>query len=164
MYGISQLVVYGSHGVCRILKTEERTVDRKRVEYFVLEPVAQPGTQFLLPSNNPATLAKIRPLMDRDALTALLDHKVDMTNWIPDENRRKQQYRAIISSGDACAQISMYRMLQQYQAQQGKIGKKIHICDDNFMRDVQKIISGEIAAVMQIPIKDALQYLTAFEE
>jgi CarD family transcriptional regulator len=102
--------------------------------------------------------------MDQDALTALLDHKVDMTNWIPDENRRKQQYRAIISSGDACAQLSMYRMLQQYQAQQGKIGKKIHICDDNFMRDVQKIISGEIAAVMQIPIKDATQYLAAFEE
>ena len=164
MYGILQLVVYGSHGVCRILKTEERVVDRKRVKYYVLEPLAQPGTQYLIPSGNPAALAKIRPLLDQDVLTALLNKRVDMENWIPDENRRKQQYRTIISSGDADAQICMLRMLQQYQVQQGKIGKKIHICDDNFMRDVQKVLSGEIAVVLDIPVKDAMQQLAACEE
>ena len=91
MYHLSQLVVYGSHGVCRILKTEQRVVDRKQVEYYVLEPLAQPGTQYLIPSQNAAALAKIRPLLEKDALLSLLSKKVTMDGWVKDENRRKQQ-------------------------------------------------------------------------
>ena len=159
MYSILQLVVYGSHGVCRILKTEERTVDRKKVEYFVLEPLAQPGTVYLIPSQNPAALAKIRPLLSQEELKGFISMEVTMDTWIPDENRRKQQYRSVLSSGDMQLQMQMLRMLQQYQEQQLQSGKKIHICDDNFLRDVQKVIAGEISAVLEISAKDAMQYL-----
>ena len=158
MYQVLQLVVYGSHGVCRILKTEERVVDRKRACYYVLEPLSQPGTQYLIPSENPVALAKIRPLIQREDLLNILQNPVTMDGWIPDENRRKQQYRSILSSGDLASQLRMLRMLKQYCANQLELGKKIHICDDNFMRDVQKVIAGEVA-VVEISLPDAIASL-----
>lgn len=164
MFSILQLVVYGSHGVCRILKTEERTVDRKRVEYYVLEPLSQPGTQYLIPSQNLTALAKIRPLLEREVLLTLLQKPVSMDTWIQDENRRKQQYRSILSSGDADSQIVLFRMLQHYRSKQLSLGKRIHICDDSYMRDVQKIIGGEISVVLGVSHEDAMRYLETIPE
>ena len=46
MLQIGSQVVYGIHGVCCIVDVEVRRVDRKKVEYFVLEPREQPGTRY----------------------------------------------------------------------------------------------------------------------
>ena len=42
---VGSQVVYGIHGVCCIIDTEVRRIDRKNVEYFVLEPKEQPKTE-----------------------------------------------------------------------------------------------------------------------
>ena len=49
MYNIGEFVVYGVHGVCRILNLEDRTVDRKVLRYYVLEPLDQSGARFFCP-------------------------------------------------------------------------------------------------------------------
>ena len=41
---VGSQVVYGVHGVCNITGTEFRVIDRKKVEYLVLEPNDQPRT------------------------------------------------------------------------------------------------------------------------
>ena len=103
MYQVSQLVVYGVHGVCRITHMEERRVDRQMVNYFVLEPLSQPGSQYLIPCGNPAALAKMRPLLEKQQLLALLRGDLNEEPWIPNENLRKQYYRQILNSGDCVA-------------------------------------------------------------
>lgn len=164
MYQVSQLVVYGIHGVCRILQMEDRVVDRQKVSYYVLEPLSQPGTRYLIPSHNPAALAKMRPLLEKEQLLSMLNDAGAQQTWVQDENRRKQLYRQIITSGDAAALIDMLRLLQLHKQAQAEAGRKIHICDENFMRDAQKVLSGEISAVLEIPDKDVPAYLHACME
>lgn len=159
MYQVSQLVVYGIHGVCRIVQMEDRVVDRKNVSYYVLEPTLQPGTRFLIPSHNPAALAKIRPLLGKSQLLSMLSDASLQQDWIQDENRRKQLYRQIITSGDALALIGLLRMLEVHKRAQEEAGRKIHQCDENFMRDAYKVLSGELCAVLEIPERDVPGYL-----
>ena len=159
MYQISQLVIYGSHGVCTIVDVEDRVIDRKTVSYFVLEPVSQPGTHYLIPTQNPTALAKIRPLLTSEQLLSMLTDKSTDQQWVPEDNRRKQLYRQIISSGDVGSIVGMLRVLQAYKLQQDAIGKRLHICDDNFMRDAYKLLSGEICAVLGVGQAEALTYL-----
>lgn len=151
MYEISQLVVYGIHGVCKILETEDRMVDRKRIAYYVLEPVAQPGTRFYLPSQNPAALSKIRPLLTKESLQAIILESLNEDGWIPDENRRKQYYRHIISSVDAAALIKMVRCLHLHKDAQMTLGRRLHISDENFLRDAERVLTGELSIVLSIP-------------
>lgn len=56
MYQVGDQVVYGMHGVCRVVEEEKRSVDRKQVTYLVLEPVGQSGSKFLVPTHNAAAM------------------------------------------------------------------------------------------------------------
>ncbi len=159
MYQVKDYVVYGIHGVCRIAEMEERTVDRHVVSYYVLEPLSQPGTRYLVPSHNPAALAKLRPLLQPEQLMAMLRSQPSEQDWIPDENRRKQHYRQIITSGDAGALISMVHCLEKHKQVQLDAGRKLHLCDENFLRDAQKVLSGEISVVLAIPEKDVVSFV-----
>lgn len=159
MYQIGQQVVYGIHGVCSIVDLEERTVDRKKISYFVLEPLEQPGTRYYIPSQNQAALSKIRPLMDRQSLQAMLTVENMGDAWISDENKRKQYYREIINGVDSPALLRMVYALHRHKQAQAEAGRKLHLCDENFLRDAQRVLSGELSIVLQIPTNEVLAYI-----
>lgn len=156
MYQIGDQVVYGIHGVCRVVDQEERVVDRKKVVYMALEPMEQEGSRYLIPTHNPVAMRKVKPMLTNEELTALLESKEALEdNWIRDENQRKQTYRELISSGDRVRLMQMVRTLYRHKAEQLTAGRKVHICDDNFLRDAEKLLCSEIAAVSGITLEEA---------
>lgn len=160
MFKQGDQVVYGIHGVCRILCLETRIVDRKKVEYYVLEPLEQPGTRYFVPTQNPAAVAKMRPILTKCELDALLlaeEPTHDM--WISDDNRRKQCYQELISSGNRAALIHMVRILHKHKTMQISSGKKFHLCDENFLRDAEKLLSSEFSLVLGIKPEAVGQYI-----
>lgn len=160
MFSCGDLVVYGIHGVCRIRGTELRSVDRKKVEYFVLEPIEQPGTSYYMPTQNPVALAKLRPVLSREQLDALLQsEEAGKDAWIADENQRKQRYRELIGSGDRAALICMVRSLHKHKQEQLAAGKKFHLCDENFLRDAEKLLSAEFSLVLGIAPNEVGTYI-----
>jgi len=157
---VGSQVVYGIHGVCRIIDTEIRRIDRKNVEYFVLEPKEQPGARFYVPAHNPVALSKLRPLLNREELDALLvSEDTHRDCWIADENHRKQKYRELINSGDRGALISMIRALHRHRENQLSAGRKFHLCDENFLRDAQKLLRSEFSMVLGISQNEVAAYI-----
>lgn len=151
MYQIGDCVVYGIHGVCRIIGEEERLVDRRKIPYFVLEPVDQAGALFYVPSRNPAALEKLRKVLTREVLDALLSSdQVREDAWIADENQRKQRYRELISGGDRVALLQMIGSLHRYKKERLAVGRKFHLCDENFLHDAERLLNGEFSVVLGI--------------
>lgn len=160
MFQIGDQVVYAMHGVCRIAGFERKVVDRKTVTYLVLEPAGQSGSRYLVPEHNPSAMAKLRPLLTRQELDSLLTGpEVRRDAWIPDENLRKQTYRALIGSGDRLKLARMVRTLYLHKAAQAAAGKKVHQCDDNFLRDAERLLISEGALVLQLDDEQAKQYI-----
>ena len=160
MYWIGDNVLYGAHGVCRIVDKEERTVDKKSVEYFVLEPLNQSGARFLVPSQNSAALAKLRPIMTKEEIDALLCSPEIATDvWIVDENQRKQCYRTLITSGDGTGLLRMVKTLYRHKQEQLTAGKRLHLCDENFLRDAQKLLDSEFSLVLGLEPDMVKDYL-----
>ena len=160
MLQVGSQVVYGIHGVCCIVDVEVRRVDRKKVEYFVLEPREQPGTRYYVPTQHQVALSKLRPMLTRDELEALLvSEQTHRDSWIADENQRKQHYRELINSGDRAALIGMIRMLHEHKESQLAAGRKFHLCDENFLRDAQKLLTSEFSLVLGIPQKEVADYI-----
>ena len=151
VYQIGEKALYGIHGICRVSDTEERMVDRVKRQYLVLEPVDQTGAKYFVPTHNAAALAKLRPILSREALEALLrSEEVKQEAWIADENARKQAYRELINSGDRTALIRMVGSLHRHKQEQIAAGRKFHLCDDNFLRDAEKLLSAEFSLVLGI--------------
>ena len=160
MYQLGEKVVYGGHGVCCVAGQEERVVDKRTVTYLVLEPLGQGGSQFLVPTHNEVAMSRLRPLLTPEELDALLSlDQISPALWIREDNRRKQAYRELISSGDRARILGMLRTLYTHRENQLASGKKVHLCDDNFIRDAEKLISGEIALVLELPPDAAKQHL-----
>ncbi len=162
MYQVGQKVFYGSHGVCVLLDVETKTVDRKQVRYYALAPLDHPEARYYIPTENPAALAKISPLMDREGLEALFKGPIDQGVWVAEENHRKQRYRELISSGDRRSLIAMVYALYLHKKQQEEQGRKFHLCDENFLRDAQKLISSEVAEVLNMSSVEADAYISAW--
>ena len=160
MYQIGDRVVYGMHGVCRVMDEEKRIVDRKQVTYLALEPVGQSGSRFYVPTHNAAAMAKIRPMLTVEELDALLSCcEICEDGWIPDESQRKQMYRELISSGDQVRLAKVLRSLYRHRVDRQAAGKKVHMCDDNFLRDAEKLLISEAAAVRDCDPDTAKQYI-----
>ncbi len=160
MFQLGDRVVYGIHGVCSIIDIEHRMVNKSKTEYYVLSPLEQPDSRFYIPVHNEIAVAKLRPVLTREELEALLHSEEAVRNtWIPDENQRKQRYRELITSGDRVALICMVRSLYRHKQEQIASGRKFHLCDENFMRDAQKLLSSEFSLVLGISQEQVGAYI-----
>ncbi len=152
--------MYGVHGICRVADVEQRMVDRKSVRYLVLEPRDQSGSRFLVPSENPNAMAKLRPVLSAAQVEELLaSPEVRQDGWIADENRRKQYYRDVIGSGDRAALLRMVNTLHNHKTAQQAAGRKVHICDENFLRDAQRLLSTEFSQALGIAPSEVGDYV-----
>jgi len=159
---VGEAVVYGVHGVCKITGTEQRTEGGKRQAYLVLEPVYQRGSRFLVPADNDAVLRKIVPLLPpQDIRSLLASAAVHKDCWIADENRRKQEYKNLISNGSREPLLAMLYTLYRNQRQQRALGRRCHICDERFLNDTEKEFAEEIAYAMGMEVEQARLYLRA---
>lgn len=160
MYQAGEFVIYGVHGVCRVLGTEKQLVNRKRIEYLVLEPMAGNESKFYLPTQNPTAMSKLQSVLSRDEMDALMaSQEIRKDCWIKEENLRKQHYRDLIGSGNRLALLQMVSALYRYKKEQSEAGRKFHQCDDNFLRDAEKLLCSEISLVMELTTEQAKEYL-----
>ncbi|MBQ6840049.1 MAG: hypothetical protein IJO45_05100 [Oscillospiraceae bacterium] len=165
MFQQGEQVVYGVHGVCRILEIEQRVVNRVKTDYYVLSPLEQTETRFYIPVHNQLAVAKLRPMLTRQQLDELLrSDSAELSAWIADENQRKQRYRELIGSGDRAALISMVRSLHKHKADQIASGKKFHQCDENFLRDAERMLRSEFSLVLGIPQGEVAVYIKSIIE
>ena len=160
MYQTGDKVLYGIHGVCLVVELENRMIDGKQVVYLVLEPAGQSGSRYMVPTHNAAAMAKVRPVLSAEEMEKLLSSDMVRTDaWIRDEGQRKQLYRELISSCDRQRLAQMIFSLYRYRKAQAAAGKKFHMCDENFLRDAEKILAGEIASTLEISSQEAIKYL-----
>lgn len=160
MYQTGDKVVYGSHGICCVVGQETRVIDKRNVIYLVLEPMGQGAARFYVPTHNQAAMRKLRQVLSRKDLEDLLNSDAIRTDgWIRDENQRKQTYRELIGSGDREKLLNMIHTLYHHKDAQSAAGKKVHLCDENFLRDAEKLLIGEIAMIMEMEPTQAKVYL-----
>ena len=160
MYQVGEYVMYGVQGICRVLGKEKQLVNRKRIEYLVLEPLTKGESKFYLPVQNPVAMDKLQPLLSAQELTDLVNTElIRMDCWVAEENLRKQRYRDLLTGGDRASIMQMLRSLYRYMDELTASGKKLHQCDENFQRDAEKLLCSEISLVMDLEPELAKAYL-----
>jgi len=160
MYKPGDQVVYGNHGVCTVAQLQEVTVDKARIVYLVLTPVSQDGSRYMIPVNCESAMAKLSPLLTPEQLDQLLHSpEVRKDGWISAVNLRKETYRMILSSSDRAAVLRMLAALRHHREQRLAEGKRMHQSDENFLREAEKRITGEISVIMNMDPEQARDYL-----
>ena len=162
MFKINDVVVYGTQGVCKIISIENRKVGAETKQYFVLKPQNDKGATFYVPTWNEKALRKMRKVMTKAEVDALIDSMPNKTpTWIENENARKEAYKQILAQGDQSAIISMVQALFFHKKEREAEGKRLHMSDEYFMKDAEQLLYNEWQYVLCVDKAGLMNYIFA---
>ena len=93
----------------------------------------------------------MKPILTKSQIDTLLQSpEVGRDIWIEDENQRKLHYAQLLTGSSRAALISMVKTLRKQKQIQHSKGRKFHACDENFLRDAEKLLSSEFSLVLEI--------------
>jgi len=159
VYKLGDQVVYGIHGVYRIVDIEQRRIDRKTIEYYVLSPVHSETSCFYIPTQNEKALSKLVPLLTEEELSRLLLWAKDEDLWIEEDNSRKQKVKEVLASADRKEMIGWVRTMHIHRQRLLNEGRKFHQADELFLKDAEKLLTTEFAIVLGIAKSAVRQYV-----
>ena len=69
------------------------------------------------------------------------------------------RYRELISGADRKALVVMVHTLHMHKNRQVEQGRKFHLCDENFLRDAEKLLCSEFSLVLNLSKEETANYL-----
>ena len=161
MRQIGEVVLYGTDGVCRISEITEKKFGKETVRYYVLSALYRSSSVIYVPVGNEKLEAKMRDILSKEDIDALITGLPgEESIWIENEPLRKIKYKEIITGGDRRNLFRLIKTLYEHRENQESSGKKMHMTDERFMKDAEKILYDEIAHVMGIDHRDVVGYIT----
>ncbi|MDD3193516.1 MAG: CarD family transcriptional regulator [Oscillospiraceae bacterium] len=159
-YRIGDTVLYGVHGICKIEEQTQRKFGGKRQEYYILKPVYTPDSTIFVPVGNETLVSKMRRILSAGEIRALIQAMPDEHSaWIEDETIRKEQYREILARGDRVELVRLIKALYLHQKEQQQRGRRLHMTDERFMKDAEKMLYEEFAYVLKIRREQVLPFI-----
>ena len=73
--------------------------------------------------------------------------------------KKKQSYRELTAHGSRTKLLAALAVLYDHRKAQKEKGRKVHIGDEIFLRDTEKMLAEEITDVFGLDIEDAKHYL-----
>lgn len=159
-YAAGDTVVYAAQGVCRVEGIEQKDFGGASVEYYVLKPVEAPHSTVYVPVGNPALTGKMRRVLSPEEVRELIQAMPqEPSAWVEDENARKETYRRILSQGDQRELIRAIKAVYLHQKSLREQGKKLHVADERFFKEAEKILYSEFALVLHLQPDQVLPFI-----
>lgn len=160
MFKINDVVVYGSQGVCEIIGIEDQKLGGATKKYFVLKPKNDKGAICYVPTWNEKALGKIRKVMTKKEVDALIDSMPNKKPiWIVNETERNETYKQILTSGDQAAILSMVQALFSHKLEREAEGKRLHMSDEQFMKNAEQLLYNEWQYVLNVDKTGLMAYI-----
>lgn len=163
MFQIGQVVSYGTTGICTIEDIRQEAVSRsgvKKQEYYVLRPAAAPTCTTYVPTGSAALTAKIRPVMSKEQIDAMIDAVDEETlPWIEDPRRRAESYQQVLVGGISSRLLKLIACLYLEKQSRGKQGKKFCASDEKILSGAERMVNEEFSYALQIPPKQVAPYI-----
>lgn len=159
MYKVNEVVLYGSNGVCKIEEISKKSISGVEMEYYVLKPLFSQISTLFVPINNKTLVSKMRHTLSEEAIKDILNNLPLAPNWIEDKNQRFDFCKEIISGGDFESIINLIRMLRVHEREQSSNGKHLHISDERFLKEAEKMVCDEISFVLNMERSEIIPML-----
>ena len=168
MFAVGDKVVHNDYGICRIVKVGPRRFPGQETrDYYEMTPLADDGygTTFFMAVDQGEML---REPLSRGQILEMMDAMPDIDplkiescgNRAQDMENVKTEYTRLMRSGDPKDWVlllrTIYRKSRLLSAQHKRIPEFEAYARDNS----ERLLYGEIAGVMEIPVNRVEQFIT----
>ena len=151
MFSVNDKIHYGSSGVCEIQEIATMRFGRTRERYYVLKPVYQKASLIYVPLDNPELVSRMRPLLSREEVDALIESMPTVqTAWIDDPQARKACFDEMMRRHSCADLIVIIKTLSAHKKQRQARGKSLHVSDETYLREAQRLLYDEFAGAWGI--------------
>ncbi len=151
MYSINDTVLYGANGVCRVSDICQKEFSGTAKDYYILRPISNEALTIFVPVNNKLLTDKIKRILSQKEICELISSlSNEPISWIEDDMERKEHYRLVLLSGNRGETLKMIRELYIHKQEQQSKGKKIHLSDEQFLKEAEKLLYSEFSLVLNI--------------
>ena len=157
MFCVGQTVLYGSNGVCMVDDVTEKRIGKTKMQYYVLKPLCNNTSTLFVPTANQQLVSKMRRILTEDEAEAILRDLPPCGDWNDNKQERSEQFRAIITEGSCEELIRLIRLVRTHGQEQLAGGKRLHISDERFLKEAEKMICEEFSLVLHISRDEVLE-------
>lgn len=158
MFSPGQFVIYGSTGVCKIEDIRKESFAGQSRSYYILKPAYSNNSTIYAPVGN--SESKMKKTISRQEIDSLIELLASCdSNWVEDDNERKEKYTAIVRSGDHNSLVVMLKTLYLKRQEKIRIGRKFHSADEKIMKEGEKILFEEFALALDLAPGDIPDYI-----
>ena len=146
-------VIYGTNGVCMVadVTTQASTPDAEARTYYILSQTAQRGMTIAVPTDNQTLVSRMRRLMSREEIDALLaDAKGRQYPWIADRRARADAFHGILTAGKHRDLLLMIRCIYLQKETLQQNGKRLNVSDEATLKAAEKLVTEEFSYTLGI--------------
>ena len=161
-FDIGEYVSYGINGMCNIedIRPMQLSQSVEKMMYYILRPESNPKSTIFVPVNNQKLVSKMRELMTKDEINAMLVRMKDRTlEWDKDVRFRTESFHEILSNGVNQDLILMIRCLHRKRQELVQLGKKLPARDSNTLKTAERLVEEEFAHVLHIKCEEVSDYI-----
>ncbi len=160
MYSVNEKIHYGGSGVCVIQEIATMRFGRTREQYYVLKPVYQNSSVIYVPVQNEQLTARMRPVLSKDEVDRLIESIDEIsTAWEEDPQLRKANFDALLRSSECRNLIVLIKTLNAHRERRKASGKALHVSDETFLREAQRLLYDEFAGALGIQPDQVRAYI-----
>lgn len=151
MFAVNDIVLYGSNGTCKIEEITFKNIGTMNMEYYVLKPLCSETSTLFVPTANEQLVGKMRYLTPANEIKQILNMDLDADDmWVDNKNDRATVFKDIIAKAEFSQLIKLMRTILLHEQKQHKKGKRLHISDERFLREVEKMVCDEVSIVLKV--------------
>lgn len=156
MFKVGDLIIYSTHGVCKIDDICERSYRDVTREYYILHPVDDPNLTISVPVDNEQVV--MLNIMDKkEAKTILESFEEPGIEWIEDAKQRNRKYNSLINSGDRDEIVKIANTLMRKQ-KEAKVNKqRMYDQDQKMLEEIERIMFQELAASLDTTVERIIE-------
>ena len=161
-FDIGEYVSYGINGMCNIedIRPMQLSQSVEKMMYYILRPESNPKSTIFVPVNNQKLVSKMRELMTKDEINAMLVRMKDRTlEWEKDVRFRTESFHEILNNGVNQDLILMIRCLHRKRQELVQLGKKLPARDSNTLKTAERLVEEEFAHVLHITCEEVSDYI-----
>ena len=161
-FDIGEYVSYGINGMCNIedIRPMQLSQSVEKMMYYILRPESNPKSTIFVPVNNQKLVSKMRELMTKDEINAMLVRMKDRTlEWEKDVRFRTESFHEILNNGVNQDLILMIRCMHRKRQELVQLGKKLPARDSNTLKTAERLVEEEFAHVLHIKCEEVSDYI-----
>lgn len=148
MYTNGDLVIYSTHGICRIDEVSNNTFYGHTKLYYVLHPIDKEGLKIQIPVDSAEN--SFNPLLNaQESKTLIKQFSNKGVDWIDNTSHRTRMFDTMIQTGNRIDIVNVLSTLLRKKSELTHLEKKLSNQDNKLLELIQHILFTEMAFALQ---------------